>query len=229
MKFISTLAATTFLAGAALAQDAGHITVTGEGSVAAVPDMATVMLGVSAQAETAKAAMDQTSTGVDALLATLAAAGIEARDIQTSGLSLNPVWYSGSLNSGPPEVSGYTAMNNVTVRVRALDSLGGVLDGVLEAGANTFNGLTFGLQDPEPRLDEARAAAVADARRKAELYAAAAGVDLGPVVSISEATAMQGPQPMFRRDMALASESVPVAAGETNVIAQVTIVWEIAE
>ncbi len=223
-------------AAAATAQEAAqeaagaparYITVTGEGVVAVAPDMATVTLGVSAEAETAKAAMDETSAGVAALLATLAGAGIEPRDIQTSGLSLNPVWDGRSYESGPPRITGFSAANTLTVRVRALDGIGGVLDGVLEGGANTFNGLSFGLQEPQPVEDEARAAAVADARRKAELFAGAAGVSLGSILSISETQEFDPPQPMFRMEAAMASDSVPVAAGEMGVAARVTIVWEI--
>jgi hypothetical protein len=222
------LLAASLIAGAALAEEGARITITGEGRVAAVPDMATVTLGVSAEAPTARAAMDETSAGVAALMATLAEAGIEPRDVQTSGLFLNPVWTQPTSGAEPPRITGFSAANTVTVRVRAIEGLGGVLDGVLDAGANTFQGLSFGLQDPEPRLDEARQAAVADARRKAELIATAAGVTLGEVVSIAEDQGMASPAPMFRMEAAMA-DAVPVAAGETLVTARVTIVWEIGD
>jgi uncharacterized protein YggE len=101
-----------------------------------------------------------------------------------------------------------------------------LLDGALASGVNTLHGVSFGLQDPEPRLDEARAAAVADAWRKAELFAGAAGVSLGPILSIAEDQGMMGPTPMFRVEAAMA-DAVPVAAGETEVTARVTIVWEL--
>jgi hypothetical protein len=227
MKFLAFVLSSTFLAGAALAEGA-TITVIGEGVVEAVPDMATVSLGVMAQADTAKAAMDETSEGVGALIDLLAGAGIEPSDIQTSGLSLNPLWDQSSYESGTPRVSGFQAMNTVSVRVRALDGLGALLDDALESGANMFNGLSFGLQEPGPRLDEARAEAVADARRKAELLAAAAGVELGGIVSIAETANMAVPMPMYRMDTAM-SEAVPVAAGEMAVTAMVTITWRIAE
>jgi uncharacterized protein YggE len=215
------------LPSALSAAETARITVTGEGRVAATPDMATLSLGVTSRGETAKAAMDETSAGVAALLEALRAAGIEPRDVQTTGLSLNPVWNSSSYDSAPPKIEGFAASNTVTVRVRALDGLGGLLDTVLETGANTFNGLEFGLAEPEPKRDEARAAAVADARRKAELLAAAAGVTLGPIVTIAEDQGMDAPQPMFRMEAAMASDAVPVAAGELTVTARVTIVWEI--
>lgn len=230
MRNLVAVLAALMLAGTATAQemapDGARITVTGEGRVTAVPDMATLTLGVSAEAAEAKAAMDQTSEGVAALLERLAAAAVEARDIQTSGLSLGPVWRHSNDGSQPPQITGYSATNTVTVRVRDMDRLGGLLDQALEGGVNTLHGVGFGLQDPEPRMDEARVAAVEDALRKAELYARAARVTLGPILSISEGGGMPGPQPMYRE--AAMSASVPVAAGETEVLAQVIITWQIA-
>ncbi len=227
MRRIGAIVVAVLLAGAAWAEgEVARITVTGEGRVAAVPDMATVSLGVSAQAETAKAAMDRTSDGVAALLVQLAAAGVEDRDIQTSGLSLGPVWQHSRTGDEPPRITGFSAANTVTVRVRALDELGRLLDGALAGGVNTLHGVSFGLQDPMPRLDEARAEAVADAWRKAELLAGAAGVSLGPILSIAEDQGVSGPMPMFRMEAAMA-DAVPVAAGETEVTARVTIVWQL--
>lgn len=228
MHRLGALLALVLLTGTAMAEEVRavpQITVTGEGRVTAVPDMATVTLGVSAEAALAWAAMDQTSQGVAMLLDRLKAAGVEPRDIQTSGLSLGPVWTQSPDGTQPPRITGYSASNTVTVRVRALDSLGSLLDGALEGGVNTLHGVSFGLQEPGPKLDEARAAAVEDARRKAELYARAARVRLGPVLSISESGGMPGPIPMYR-EMAMQS-AVPVAAGETEITAQVTIVWQI--
>lgn len=227
MRRIGAIVVAVLLAGATWAEgEVARITVTGEGRVAAVPDMATVSLGVSAQAETAKAAMDRTSDGVAALLVQLAAAGVEDRDIQTSGLSLGPVWQHSRTGDEPPRITGFSAANTVTVRVRALDELGRLLDGALAGGVNTLHGVSFGLQDPMPRLDEARAEAVADAWRKAELLAGAAGVSLGPILSIAEDQGVSGPMPMFRMEAAMA-DAVPVAAGETEVTARVTIVWQL--
>ena len=217
------------LAGAAAA--AGKITVTGQGMVPAAPDMATIMLGATSQAETAQGAMAGNSAAVAAILAQLKAAGIEDRDIQTSGLSLNPQFdYNKASDGTMPEILGYIASNNVTVRVRALDGLGLVLDSVIANGANTFNGLTFGLASPEPVMDAARKLAVADARRKAELYAAAAGVRLGQVLTIAENGGYSEPQPMFRMAADSAeAQAVPVASGEIGVTATVTIEFEVTE
>lgn len=229
LALLLAVPAAAVLPGAAMA--AGKITVTGQGMVPASPDMATIMLGVTSQSKTAQTAMADNSAAVAAILAQLKAAGIEDRDVQTSGLSLNPQFdYNQSADGKLPEILGYVASNNVTVRVRALDGLGPVLDRVIQQGANTFNGLTFGLASPEPVLDEARKLAVADARRKAELYAAAAGVRLGPVLTIAENGGYSEPQPMFRMAADSASGgAVPVASGEIGITATVTIEYEVTE
>lgn len=228
---LKALALALLLAVPAAAEAAGKITVTGQGMVPAAPDMATIMLGATSQAKTAQAAMADNSAAVAAILAQLKAAGIEDRDVQTSGLSLNPQFdYNQSADGKLPEILGYVASNNVTVRVRVLEGLGPVLDSVIAQGANTFNGLTFGLASPEPVMDAARKLAVADARRKAELYAAAAGVRLGPVLTIAENGGYSEPQPMFRMAADSASGgAVPVASGEIGITATVTIEYEVTE
>ncbi|AMY70093.1 SIMPL domain-containing protein [Frigidibacter mobilis] len=211
--------------------DEGHITVTGNGNAEAAPDMASVSLGVVTEAATAAEAMAANSAALTEVLATLTGAGIERRDIQSSGLSLSPA-YEDNYQGGPegPKVRGFIAQNNVTVRVRALDSLGGVLDAAVGQGANNLYGLTFGLQDPGPKMDDARRDAVADARRKAELYALAAGVKLGEVISISEQVDYGGPIPQQMRAASFAKDSgVPVAEGELSLSASVTVVYDLAD
>jgi hypothetical protein len=204
-----------------------QIAVTGEGTVEAAPDLATISLGATTEGTTAAEAMAANSAAVAAVLANLEATGIAKRDMQTTGLSLSPVW-SNYAGSRPPRIDKFQAVNGVTVRVRALDSLGRVLDAAIREGANTLNGLSFGIADPVPLMDEARTRAVADARRRADLLTAAAGVRLGRVLSISEGHAGPPvPAPMFRAEAAM-SDAVPVAAGEVAVRASVTVVWEIA-
>ncbi|MCB2134830.1 MAG: SIMPL domain-containing protein [Rhodobacteraceae bacterium] len=204
------------------------VTVTGEGRVDVTPDMATLSLGVNTEADTAKAALDLNSAQLAKVLEGLKNLGIEPRDIQTSGLSLGPRYDYNSSNSGPKLV-GYVASNVVTVRIRALDTLGGVLDGVVAEGANTLNGLSFGLQDTAGPTDEARRRAVADARHRAELYAEAAGVKLGTVLSISEQMGMSQPMPMMMAEAAMTKGAgVPVEAGELTLATTLTVVYEIA-
>lgn len=201
------------------------ISVTGTGTVEAAPDMATLMIGVTSQDKTAAAALAANSTATEAVIARLTASGIEARDMQTSNLSINPNWTTNA--SSMSEISGYIASNMLTVRVRKLDTLGAVLDAAVTDGANTLNGLTFGLADPAPVMNEARKEAVADARAKAELLAAAAGVKLGRVISISDTVASAEPMPMFRAEAS--AKAVPIASGELGIAATVQIFYEIEE
>ena len=204
----------------------GMITVTGEASVTVVPDLATVSLGVMTIGDTAGAALSANSADVQAVMDRLKAAGIDAKDIQTSNQSLNPN-YMTSDGSQAPKIQNYTAQNLVTVTVRKLDTTGAVLDAAVKDGANTLNGLTFGLADQRWAQDKARAAAVADAKAKANLLAAAAGVTLGSIISISEGGQSQGPMPMFR--MAADSAAVPVSGGTLDISASVTMVWNVSQ
>ena len=193
----------------------------------AAPDMATITLGLTSTGDTAAAAMAENAAGVRAVLANLSAAGIAPRDVQTSGLSLGPNWTA--YGSGAEQrITGYTAQNMVTVRVRALEGLGGVLDAAVKDGANTLNGLGFGVTEPGPLMDEARRRAVADAARKAAIIAEAAGVRLGRVLSITEGGGGGGmPQPMFRAEASM--DAVPVAGGEVSFEVSVSMVWALAE
>jgi uncharacterized protein len=210
--------------GMALA-DSATLTVTGTATVEVVPDMATVSLGIATQGDTAGAALAANSRALAAVIERLKAAGIVAADIQTSNLSLNPNWVmndSGTAN----EVRGYAASNMVTVRIRALDQTGAVLDAAVADGANSLNGLFFGLADSRPAEDEARRKAVADALARAKLIAEAAGTVLGPILSITEGgMAPPMPGPMYRMDAAAAA--VPVEAGSLGISASVTIVFQL--
>lgn len=210
-------------AGLAAAQDGPRsLTVSGTGSVAATPDMAVITLGVTQQGADPATAMDATSTATAAILRRMVELGIAAADIRTSDLSLSPVYDSRPAPDGVPRIVGYQAANMVTVRLRALDQLGPVLARALEDGANLLGGLSFGFADPAPLLTQARQAAVADARLRAETYAEAAGVSLGAVLRLSEATD-PGPGPMMR--MMEAAASVPVAAGQSEISATVQMVF----
>lgn len=206
-----------------------QITVTGEGLVDAQPDLATLTLGVTNEATEAQAAMAATSDAVARVLERLTAMGIEAHDVQTQRFSLNPVWSNrGNSGSDPAKITGFTASNMVMVRVRDLDALGQVLDAVISDGANDFNGLRFGVQNSNPLQNEARAAAVKDGIAKATLLAEAAGVTLGPVVSISDHGG-GGPRPMMMEMAAARDSSVPIAAGEVTLSASVSMVFTIAD
>lgn len=198
-----------------------RLTVTGEGQARIAPDMASIQLGVSTQAETAAEAMAQNSEQQRAVIDALTGAGIAEDDIQTSGLNLNPLMQYG--DGQALTVTGYQAVNTVQVRVSELERLGEVLDAIVGAGANEIGGISFTREDGADAQDEARRDAVADARRKAELLAEAAGVDLGPILTLRDVqTGGGGPRPMMRMEAAMA-DSVPVQPGQVEMAAQVEI------
>lgn len=205
-----------------------QIQITGTGSVAAVPDMATITLGVVTQGISGKDALRANSDQLARVFADLAEAGIDERDIQTSGLSLQPDWDHNADRRQQPLIVGYTARNGVTVRVRDLEILGDVLDDVVSSGANQFNGLTFGVTNPTPLQNEARVSAVKDAEARATLLVTAAGANLGKVLNISEGGAVR-PQMMRSMAMDMAESGVPVAAGEVDLRASVTVTYEIID
>lgn len=205
------------------------ITVAGEGQVSRAPDMATITLAVTGDGATGAAAMAKVATGLTGVLARLKGEGIEDRDVQTSGLTLSPRWDEPQPGSTrPPKIVGFVASSSVSVRVRALDHLGSVIDGVVSDGANGFSGLSFGLADPAPAQDDARKAAVTDAIHKAQLYAAAAGVKLGAVMTISDQSVSTGPYPVAAPMMMAKSAPMPVAQGEIELDASVAMVFAIA-
>ncbi len=215
------------MAIAPIASYAGQIVVQGRGVVDQAPDMAIINLGARFQAHTAREALDEVNKRTRAAIKVMADMGVEPRDMQTGNLYLNPIWDQGNSHNEVARIRGYQAGNRLTIRVRDLSILGVALDEMVSDGANLFNGLSFGLQDPTDALAEARKRAVLDARSKAELYAEAAGVSLGDVLSIDEG-ARSIPQPMFRARAEMAMDSgVPIEAGELSTQASVTIVYEI--
>jgi uncharacterized protein YggE len=216
---------------------AGSMQITGHGEVMATPDTAYVTSGVTSQGLTAKEALDANNAAMKALIDTLKAAGIESKDIQTSGFSVSPNYvYSDERDANgyqlPPKIVGYTVYNGVTVVVRELADLGAVLDQAVTVGANQVSGVTFAVDDPKELYNEARRAAFADARDKAELYAEAAGVELGALALISELTGYnQPPQPyMYKAEAAAMDRSVvPVEVGQLTFSIDVNISWDLGQ
>ena len=203
-----------------------QFSVTGTGSVSQPPDMATITLGVIHQADTAAAALGEMRRASAAVFAALAQFEIAPEDQQTSQLQLTPQWESYKRDGTEArKIAGYVASNMLTVRVRDLTWLGAVMDAVAESGANEFRGLTFGFADPEPLMDEARSAAMADARRKARVMARATDVTLGRVLSMHEGGG--GPQPQAFAAAEMARSAMPVAGGEVSMSATFTITYEI--
>lgn len=228
------LLATLLLAGlpaaslpdAVTAQETGRrIIVTGSAEVEAVPDIATVSAGVESQAADAAAALAANATAMNAVFGALEASGVARADVQTSQLSLDSIWENRS-DGGAPKVVGYQASNMVTVTVRDTARLGAVVDAVAAAGGNRIFGVSFAVDEPREQIDAARERAVADARAKAELYATAAGVKLGAVMSISEGGGM-GPSPAPLLARAEAAADTPVAEGTVTLGATVEVVYAI--
>lgn len=204
-----------------------EIVVTGHGSVSVAPDMATIFVGVSAQARLAEAALAEASEKGRGVLAQLEAQGIETRDIQTRNVSLNPQ-FARSNDGSIPRTIGYLATLDMSVHVRDFDRLGEILDAVVSDGANRMNGLSFGVKERDALETEARAAAVQDAQSRAQTLAVAAGVKLGDVLSISEG----GAAVPFAADRAMMMEAraaVPISGGEIDVNANVTMVFAIED
>ncbi len=200
--------------------------VSGAGEAAAAPDMATVSVGVTSTARRAGDALAANSAAMQGVLDLIRAEGVADRDVQTSQFSLSPMWRDTSGSGSQPGIDGYQVYNLVTVRLRDLPRLGALLDTLTREGANQINGIEFGLSDPRPLLDAARRAAVTDAVARARLYAEAAGVTLGPILSISEGGGYM-PMPGAAMRAEAAASPVPVAGGETGVNAQVSLVYEI--
>ena len=200
----------------------------GHGEVRMAPDMAVVMIGVLSQGDTAADALKANTAAMQAILDSLKSAGIAEKDIQTSNYMVQPR-YDYNNNNQPPRLVGYDVSNNVTVAVRKLDSLGAVLDTAVSAGSNQINGILFQVAKPDTAMDEARKLAVADAARKAKVYAGASAVALGDILSISESSGIQPPIPMQAQDMARAEKTtaVPIAQGEQVISVDVNVVWEI--
>jgi hypothetical protein len=220
------LAATTLLAAPALAQTTPPpaISVTGEATVSVPPDQAQVDGGVTSDAKTAREASEANNAAMGKVLLALKGAGIDEKDTQTSRLSLQPQYAPN--RSGPSPVVGYRASNRVTVRVRDVAKVASIIDVLVGAGANELGGINFMVSQASKWLDDAREKAVADARRKAEIYAKAAGVTLGGPLSITEDGSAA---PVFRSKMAagMVASAAPVAQGEETLSVTVSVSWAI--
>ena len=244
-RFVLALLCVTALpSSAALAQQTAPmtiapgntlLTVSADGRSVRTPDLAVFTAGVTSQAKTAGAALTANAADMNRVVAALKRAGIADRDIQTSNLSLNPVYAQpvrlpdGNYEQGEQKIVGYNVNNTVTVRQRKLSEFGRVIDTLVEAGANQVNGPSFQMDEPDAATDEARLAAMKKARARADLYAKAAGLRVGRILSISETGGYNpGPPVLFAR---MAADSAPapspVAAGEIQLNANVTVLFEL--
>ncbi|MFD1332813.1 SIMPL domain-containing protein [Methylopila musalis] len=228
---LAAAAASVLAVGAARAEPRGdrpfHITLTGEGVATAAPDIAVITTGVVTRAANAGEALKANAEAMTKVIAALKDAKIAEKDFGTSGLTVQPQYdYS---DGRAPTLTGYEVRNAVTIRAREIDRLGGLLDTLVAAGSNQIDGLAFEVSNSDAKLDEARRAAVADAKRKAELYAASAGVTLGKVESIEENETQQAsPRPLTLRMQAKdASAPTPIVRGEQEMRVEVRVRWAI--
>ena len=200
------------------------ISVTGIGRSELAPDIAILSVGVSSSGASGREAMDANNTAMTAVVEGLKTLGIGVTDIQTTGLSLNANF---DYSATPPKLLGYQASNGVTLKVKDVARLGEILDITVTNGANQINGLTFDVADKTAAMNDARTKAVQDARAKAELLAGVAGASVGRVLSITEGY-VSSPGPIAVQTMrADSAPSVPIAAGQVGMEAQVNVVFEL--
>jgi uncharacterized protein len=202
------------------------ITVTGHGTVKVTPDVADLWLGVQTTADTGDAAMSTIESKSQDLVNRLKELGTPAEDIQTSSLSLYP-----NYGQNGRTINGYTASVDVSVRARQIDRIGELLDSIqgLVGDELTIGGISFSYEDPEAVLEQARVAALENARARAQQYAAAAGTEVGEIVKIVE-TPTGGPIPymMEARAEAAADSGVAIEPGSQELVVDVTVVFAMA-
>lgn len=213
----------------AQAETTRTITVTGEGEVRGVPDQAQLSAGVTTMAVTANAALAENARQMTSVFAALSRIGVPQREMKTSNFSVSPQYppYNQN-NTGLQKIVGYQVSNQIDVTLDDVKTLGPALDALVTAGANQINAVSFSLRDPKPLLAAAREQAVADAIARAQTLTKAAGVTLGPILSIQEGS-VGIPRPVYleARMMAGAPPPTPTAAGEQSVTASVSIMFEI--
>ncbi len=237
----SLLGAAAFVAAAAVAvaspaqaQDSkssaeARVIVFGEGSASAAPDYARIRSGVTSNGKTAKDATDANSKLIAGITAALLSSGIEQKDIRTSRFFVQPVYIH--QQNAEPKFTGFNATNQLTVTIRQIAKLGDILDRLVTAGATDVGDVEFLQSDPATALDQARKAAIADARHKAELYAQAAGLSLGSVVWITEDIG-SGSTPFSplaaKRVAAPAAMAVPISPGEDTLRVVIAVGYGLA-
>lgn len=224
------LALSLFVSPAALAvSDAPRvITVSGQGDVRATPDEAMLSAGVVTTASTAAAALADNSRSMNAVLDALRHAGVPEKSMQTSGFNVSPQYATDKDGTQEQRITGYQVSNTVNVTLEDLSKVGPTLDVLVASGANSIGGVSFDIKNPKAAMAQARTLAVSDAVERAQTLAKAAGVTLGPILSINDGGNNDAePRPMYRMVAVTAARATPIAAGEQNVTANVSITWEI--
>jgi len=206
------------------------VEVSGEGSVSAAPDFARVTLGVTTTAKDAREAMAANAKSANALVALIKSERVSAADIQTSDVSISPMFSNQPpAQASAPTIIGYSVSNNVTVTVRDISGLGALLDKAVAAGANAIYGIGYGENDPSALLDKARPLAVADARRKAEIYAAAGGAKIGRLMELSEEPGARPVAFAARNYAPGAAAPTPIEAGQDKLTVTIMARFELTQ
>lgn len=234
---LNTLLVSLCLGGFAHANDepVSRITVTGEGSVDIVPDMAVLMLSVNREAPTAREALTANSTAMSKVLAAMTGLGIEKRDLQTANFDIQPRYtYPNRQGNGTdqaPKLVGYIVRNSLSVRVRDISRVGEVLDTSVTLGVNEGGSIQFTNDDPSAAITQARVKAMEEALSKARTLAEAADVSVGDVLEISEQNYSPRPMPMMAKGMMAmdSAESVPIATGENSYTVTVNVTLAIEQ
>ena len=204
-----------------------RLDVTATGEVTRVPDVAIITAGVVSRSATATGALQDASARMAKVLAALKRAGVADRDIQTSNVSLNPEYRYPQNES--PQLTGYTATNQLTIRFRDIAASGKILDALVSQGANQINGPSLTIDKPEAALDEARANAVAIGRARAEAYARSLGLRVVRVVAVSESGgyAVPPPTPPWVAMARMEAQSTKIEPGEQKLQVSVTMTFEL--
>jgi uncharacterized protein YggE len=205
--------------------DGTLLSVSAQAEASRVPDVASLSTGVVTQAADANAALRANAAQMARVMAAIRAAGINEKDVQTSGINVNPQYRYAE--NQPPSITGYQASNTVSIKVRDVGRLGQVLDALVASGANQVNGPSFEIDQPEAVYDEARRAALDKAQRRAEMYAKSLGMRVRRIVSISEGVGFAQPMPMMKAMAMDSRESSPVSPGQTTLSASLDVVFEL--
>jgi uncharacterized protein YggE len=200
------------------------VCVSASGSMSAEPDIAHVSTGVVTEAETARDALSRNTAAMKKVIDGLKGLGVDAKDIQTVAFNIEPRYPSKVSASSVPQINGYRVVNQVRVTARRLDRLGEVLDQLVTLGANQMHGLSFEVSKAETLKDEARKVAMANALRRARIFAEAAGAEVGPVLAISEDVAHTIPRGGVMARSAMA-EAVPIERGSQSLEVRVSVTW----
>ncbi|HXG79731.1 MAG TPA: SIMPL domain-containing protein [Methyloceanibacter sp.] len=234
LALLAFIASTAFPAAPSLAHDEAPkrtISLSATGAVKTTPDKVDISTGVTSEAKTAREALDQNTQAMSKVVAALKEDGIAEKDIQTVNFSVGPVYEQRPYDrpdGKPPLIVGYRVTNQVRITLHDTKKLGAILDKVVSLGSNQIDSIEFGVDEPEALKDEARKLALKNVTGNAKLYAEAAGVGLGQILSIAEEESAFYPRAVpAAAAFDTAKEAVPIEAGTATVEIRVRVTWEI--